>query len=122
MAALPPALKGVVLAHSIVSDDVERSRRFYTEVLGSRGRVLRRAVRRADQSRTIKQLDRHQRRRWTDGRQPSVTLETPSDPHPISSFPNIRVKTSRPCTPARRRLDARSLAIRADALRNRLGS
>ena len=27
---------GIVLAHFIVSDDVERSRRFYTEVLGGR--------------------------------------------------------------------------------------
>jgi catechol 2,3-dioxygenase-like lactoylglutathione lyase family enzyme len=31
---LPP--EGIVLAHFIVSDDVERSRRFYTEVLGGR--------------------------------------------------------------------------------------
>jgi len=28
--------EGLVLAHFIVSDDVERSRRFYTEVLGGR--------------------------------------------------------------------------------------
>ena len=27
---------GMVLAHFIVSDDVERSRRFYTDVLGGR--------------------------------------------------------------------------------------
>ena len=33
--ATPPA-EGIVLAHFIVSDDVERSRRFYTEVLGGR--------------------------------------------------------------------------------------
>ena len=33
MAELRPA-EGIVLAHFIVSDDVERSRRFYTEVLG----------------------------------------------------------------------------------------
>ena len=32
---LPPP-EGIVLAHFIVSDDVERSRRFYTEVLGGR--------------------------------------------------------------------------------------
>jgi catechol 2,3-dioxygenase-like lactoylglutathione lyase family enzyme len=36
MAELPPAPEGIVLAHFIVSDDVERSRRFYTEVLGGR--------------------------------------------------------------------------------------
>ena len=29
-------LEGIVLTHFIVSDDVERSRRFYTEVLGGR--------------------------------------------------------------------------------------
>jgi hypothetical protein len=34
MAELPPPPEGIVLAHFIVSDDVERSRRFYTDVLG----------------------------------------------------------------------------------------
>ena len=34
MAELTPPAEGMVLAHFIVSDDVERSRRFYTEVLG----------------------------------------------------------------------------------------
>ena len=37
MAELPPPPEGIVLAHFIVSDDVERSRRFYTEVVGSPG-------------------------------------------------------------------------------------
>jgi len=36
MAELPPPQEGIVLTHFIVSDDVERSRRFYTEVLGGR--------------------------------------------------------------------------------------
>ena len=36
MAESPPAPEDIVLAHFIVSDDVERSRRFYTEVLGGR--------------------------------------------------------------------------------------
>ena len=36
MAELPPPPEGIVLTHFIVSDDVERSRRFYTEVLGGR--------------------------------------------------------------------------------------
>ena len=35
MAELPPPPEGIVLTHFIVSDDVERSCRFYTEVLGS---------------------------------------------------------------------------------------
>jgi catechol 2,3-dioxygenase-like lactoylglutathione lyase family enzyme len=34
MAQLPAPGQGIVLTHFIVSDDVERSRRFYTEVLG----------------------------------------------------------------------------------------
>jgi len=36
VAEFPPPPEGIVLAHFIVSDDVERSRRFYTEVLGGR--------------------------------------------------------------------------------------
>jgi hypothetical protein len=36
VAELPQPDEGMVLAHFIVSDDVERSRRFYTDVLGGR--------------------------------------------------------------------------------------
>ncbi len=36
MVELPPPTEEIVLADFIVSDDVERSRRFYTEVLGGR--------------------------------------------------------------------------------------
>ena len=87
MAELPPPPEGIVLAHFIVSDDVERSRRFYTEVLGGRvafsGEV------------TYVQLANS----WiiinvgggpTDDK-PEVTLETPGDPNRVSSFLNIRV-------------------------------
>jgi hypothetical protein len=42
IAEFPPPPDGIVLAHFIVSDDVERSRRFYTEVLG--GRLARHAA------------------------------------------------------------------------------
>jgi catechol 2,3-dioxygenase-like lactoylglutathione lyase family enzyme len=34
MADLPIPSEGILLTHFMVSDDVERSRRFYTEVLG----------------------------------------------------------------------------------------
>jgi catechol 2,3-dioxygenase-like lactoylglutathione lyase family enzyme len=34
MAQLPAPAEGIALTHFIVADDVERSRRFYTEVLG----------------------------------------------------------------------------------------
>jgi hypothetical protein len=37
MAELPPPPEGIVLAHFIVSDDVERSRRFDTEVRSEAG-------------------------------------------------------------------------------------
>ena len=36
MAEFTPPAEGILLAHFIVSDDVERSRRFYSEVLGGR--------------------------------------------------------------------------------------
>jgi hypothetical protein len=36
MAELPPPPHGMALTHFIVSNDVERSCRFYTEVLGGR--------------------------------------------------------------------------------------
>ena len=88
MPELPSPPAGIVLAHFIVSDDVERSRRFYTEVLGGRvvfsGDVTYVALANT----------------WiiinvgggpTDDK-PSVTLEAPRDPDRVSSFLNIRVK------------------------------
>jgi catechol 2,3-dioxygenase-like lactoylglutathione lyase family enzyme len=88
MAELPPPPEGIVLAHFIVSDDVERSRRFYTEVLGGR-------VAFAGEP-TYVSLSNS----WiiinagggpTDDK-PAVTLETPRDPNRVSSFLNIRVR------------------------------
>jgi catechol 2,3-dioxygenase-like lactoylglutathione lyase family enzyme len=80
----------LVLTHFVVSDDVERSRRFYTEVLGGRvafsgeGGPVNVALGNS----------------WivinggggpTDDK-PEVTLETPQDLDRVSSFLNIRVK------------------------------
>jgi catechol 2,3-dioxygenase-like lactoylglutathione lyase family enzyme len=78
----------IVLCHFIVSDDAERSKRFYTEVLGGRlafsGEVTYVALANS----------------WiiinvgggpTDDK-PTVTLETPRDPDRVSSFLNIRVR------------------------------
>jgi catechol 2,3-dioxygenase-like lactoylglutathione lyase family enzyme len=88
MADLTPPAEQIVLAHFIVSDDVERSRRFYTEVLG--GRVVRSG------EPTYVALSNS----WiiinvgggpTDDK-PAVTLETPRDPDRVSSFLNIRVE------------------------------
>ncbi len=80
--------KEIVLAHFIVSDDVERSRRFYTEVLG--GRVVF-----AGEPTYVALANS-----WiiinvggapTDDK-PTVTLEAPREPDRVSSFLNIRVK------------------------------
>jgi catechol 2,3-dioxygenase-like lactoylglutathione lyase family enzyme len=87
MAGLPNPSEGILLTHFLVSDDVERSRRFYTEVLGGE------AVLEGEPS--IVALANS----WiiinvgggpTDDK-PTVTLETPSDPDRVSSFLNIRV-------------------------------
>jgi catechol 2,3-dioxygenase-like lactoylglutathione lyase family enzyme len=84
---LSPPTYELALAHFIVSDDVERSRRFYTEVLGGK------TVRSGEPSYVALANG------WiiinggggpTDDK-PSVTLETPRDPDRTSSFLNIRV-------------------------------
>ena len=90
MTATPPfpaPTQGIVLAHFIVSDDVDRSRRFYTEVLGGQ------AVTTGEPSYVALANG------WiiinrgggpTDDK-PTVTLEIPPDPNRTSSFLNIRV-------------------------------
>jgi catechol 2,3-dioxygenase-like lactoylglutathione lyase family enzyme len=81
----------MVLTHFIVAEDVARSRRFYTEVLGGTA-VLGEA---SGDTLTIVSLANS----WiiinvgggpTDDK-PTVILETPSDPDRVSSFLNIRV-------------------------------
>jgi catechol 2,3-dioxygenase-like lactoylglutathione lyase family enzyme len=87
VAEFPAPSEGFVLTHFIVSDDVERSRRFYTEVLG--GEVV------MEGEPTIVALANG----WiiinvgggpTEDK-PTVILETPPDPDRTSSFLNIRV-------------------------------
>ena len=82
-----PTADEMVLAHFIVSDDIERSRRFYTEVLGGK------TVRSGEPSYVALANS------WiiinrgggpTDDK-PAVTLEPPRDPDRASSFLNIRV-------------------------------
>jgi catechol 2,3-dioxygenase-like lactoylglutathione lyase family enzyme len=89
MAESPPSPEGIVLAHFIVSDDVERSRRFYTEVLGGKVAFS------GPGGLTYVALGNT----WiiinvgggpTDDK-PTVVLETPRDPDRVSSFLNIRV-------------------------------
>jgi catechol 2,3-dioxygenase-like lactoylglutathione lyase family enzyme len=87
MAELTPPPVGMVLTHFIVSDDVDRSRRFYTEVLG--GHVVFGPVpinvQLANSFIVINAGGGP-----TDDK-PTVTLETPPDPDRVSSFLNIRV-------------------------------
>jgi catechol 2,3-dioxygenase-like lactoylglutathione lyase family enzyme len=87
MSKLPVPAEGLLLTHFIVSDDVERSRRFYTEVLG--GETVR-----AGEPSFVALANS-----WiiinvggepTDDK-PTVTLETPQDLDRVSSFLNIRV-------------------------------
>lgn len=87
MAELPAPTEGFVLTHFIVAEDVERSARFYTDVLG--GELV------MEGEPSIVALANS----WviinvgggpTEDK-PTVTLETPRDPDRVSSFLNIRV-------------------------------
>ena len=87
MAEFPAPKEGIVLTHFIVSQDVERSRRFYTDVLGGETVLAGEP--------TIVALANG----WviinvgggpTEDK-PTVVLETPPDPNRTSSFLNIRV-------------------------------
>jgi catechol 2,3-dioxygenase-like lactoylglutathione lyase family enzyme len=87
MAEFPAPKEGIVLTHFIVSSDVERSRRFYTDVLGGE------TVRAGEPS--FVQLANS----WiiinvgggpTEDK-PTVRLETPPNPDRTSAFLNIRV-------------------------------
>jgi catechol 2,3-dioxygenase-like lactoylglutathione lyase family enzyme len=87
MAEFPAPPEGILLTHFIVSDDVERSRRFYTDVLGGET-ILAGEL-------SIVALANS----WiiigagggpTEDK-PTVTLETPADPDRTSGFLNIRV-------------------------------
>lgn len=87
MADFPAPTEGIALTHFIVSDDIPRSRRFYTEVLGGE------AVMEGEPSMVALSNG------WiiinsgggpTDDK-PTVTLEAPSDPDLVNSFLNIRV-------------------------------
>ncbi len=87
-AELPPGPQGTVLTRFIVSDDVDRSRRFYTEVLGGTAVFSGEPTNVALSNGFIVI---NSGGGPTDDK-PSVTLETPRDPDRVSSFLNIRVK------------------------------
>ncbi len=80
----------ILLTHFIVSDDLERSRRFYTEVLGGTV-VFRGATGPVNVKLSNSWIVINAGGGPTDDK-PAVTLETPRDPDRVSSFLNIRVK------------------------------
>jgi catechol 2,3-dioxygenase-like lactoylglutathione lyase family enzyme len=87
MAQFPAPREGIAIAHFIVARDVERSRRFYVEVLGGEA-VLEgelSIVALANGWVTISGGGGPTRDK------PTVTLEPPSDPDRVSGFLNIRV-------------------------------
>jgi catechol 2,3-dioxygenase-like lactoylglutathione lyase family enzyme len=87
MAKFPAPEKGIAITHFIVARDVERSRRFYVDVLGGEP-VLEGEL-------SIVALSNG----WVTiasgggptADKPTVTLEPPSDPDRVSGFLNIRV-------------------------------
>ena len=87
MAQFPAPAKGLAITHFIVSSDVERSRRFYVEVLGGEA-VLEGEL-------SIVALANGWITISTGGGptndKPTVTLEPPSDLNRVSGFLNIRV-------------------------------
>jgi catechol 2,3-dioxygenase-like lactoylglutathione lyase family enzyme len=80
---------GMVLCHFIVSNDVERSCRFYTEVLGGKLIFSHGDLRNVALANSFIVINLGGGP--TDDK-PAVTLETPPDPDRVSSFLNIRVK------------------------------
>ena len=87
MAAFPAPEEGIALTNFIVSADVDRARRFYTEVLGGEAVLAGELsiVALANSWVTIGSAGGP-----TDDK-PNVTLEPPSEPDRVSSFLNIRV-------------------------------
>jgi predicted enzyme related to lactoylglutathione lyase len=82
----------MVLAHFIVTDDVERSARFYSDVLGGRTVIGGEA---GDAVTYVALANSWVIMNFGGGPtddKPTVVLETPPDPDRVSSFLNIRVK------------------------------
>jgi catechol 2,3-dioxygenase-like lactoylglutathione lyase family enzyme len=87
VAEFPLPTEGIVLTHFIVSDDVERSVRFYSEVLG--GEVVRTGEPSAVALGSGIVIINVGGGPTPD--KPTVTLETPRDLDRVSAFLNIRV-------------------------------
>ena len=87
MAEFPMPEHGMVLAHFVVSDDIERSRRFYTDVLG--GEAV--SVGEPSYVALANSWIIINRGGGPTEDKPTVTLETPRDADRVTSFLNIRV-------------------------------
>jgi catechol 2,3-dioxygenase-like lactoylglutathione lyase family enzyme len=92
MAELPPPAEKIVLTHFIVSDDVERSQRFYTEVLGGTVVFSGESGEPTNVALSNSFIVISTGGGPTDDK-PSVTLETPPDP-PYTASGAPRVRTS----------------------------
>jgi catechol 2,3-dioxygenase-like lactoylglutathione lyase family enzyme len=87
MAEFPKPTTGIALTHFIVSADVERSRRFYAEVLG--GETVR-----SGEPACVALANGFIIINVGGGPtedKPTVTLQPPTDPDRVSAFLNIRV-------------------------------
>lgn len=87
MAEFPAPREGIALTHFIVSTDVDRSARFYSDVLG--GEIVmsgKPSIVQLANSRIII----NEGGGPTDDK-PTVTLQAPADPDLVSAFLNIRV-------------------------------
>jgi catechol 2,3-dioxygenase-like lactoylglutathione lyase family enzyme len=99
MAEFPAPKEAIVVTHFIVSTDVERSRRFYTDVLG--GELVWRANPRSSRSQAVGASSMSAGDRPTTGRRSrsrrltnqtwQVASKAPNEAALISSFLNIRV-------------------------------
>jgi len=87
MAQFPAPAEGIAITYFVVSSDVDRSRRFYTEVLG--GEVV------LEGELSIVALANGWITIGAGGGptadKPNVTLEPPADPGHVSGFLNVRV-------------------------------
>jgi catechol 2,3-dioxygenase-like lactoylglutathione lyase family enzyme len=93
MTDFPAPAKGFLVTHFLVVEDVERSARFYTEVLG--GEVVMKgepSVVALANSWLILNVGG-----GPTPDKPTVTLETPRDPDRTSAFMNIRVADIAAC-------------------------
>ena len=97
MADVPPPAEEMLLTHFIVSDDVERSRRFYTEVLG--GKVV---FREAAPDRSMSNYPTAGSSSMPVEARPTTSLRSPwkrpAIPSGSAAFSISGSKTSRPCT------------------------